>query len=81
MRNSLFAAYVYPVAAWPVTPVDEHDLGGRVRDQRGRERHTGRSCSDNEVIGLDFPHEYEGYGVTRVLATSLATAAWDAIKK
>jgi hypothetical protein len=27
-----------------------------VRDQRVRERHPRRTCSDDEVIGLDFPH-------------------------
>jgi hypothetical protein len=53
---------VEPVAARPVTPVDEHDLGVRVRDQRVRERHPRRTRSDDEVIGLDFPHGDEGYG-------------------
>ena len=60
---------VEPVAARPVPPVDEHDLGVRVRDQRVRERHPRRTRSDDQVIGLDFPHGYEGYDATRVSAT------------
>ena len=47
---------VQPVAARSVTPVDEHDLGVRVRDQRVGERHSRRTGSDDEVVGLDFPH-------------------------
>ena len=47
---------VQPVAARPVKPVDQHDLGVRVRDQRVGEGHPRRTRTDNEVVGLDFPH-------------------------
>ena len=47
---------VEPVAARPVTPVDQHDLGVGVRDQRVGEGHPRRTGSDDEVVGLDFPH-------------------------
>ena len=52
---------VQPVAAGPVAPVDEHDLGTRVGEQRVRERHPRRTRSDDEVVGLDLPHACEGY--------------------
>ena len=47
---------VQPVAARLVTPVDQNDLGVRVRDQRVGEGHPGRTGPDNEVVGLDLPH-------------------------
>jgi hypothetical protein len=52
-----------------MTPLDEHDLGVRLRDQRVRERHPRRTRSDDKVVGLHFAHCPEGYDVTPVLAT------------
>ena len=49
---------VEPVAARPVPAVDQHDLGVGVRDQRVSEGHPRRTGSDDEVVGLDFPHPW-----------------------
>lgn len=40
---------VQPVAPRPVTPVDQHDLGVAVRDQRVGEGHPRCTGSDDEV--------------------------------
>ena len=55
---------VQPVATRPVTPVDQHDLGVGVRNQRVGEGHPRRTGSHNEVVGLDFPHRLKA--TTRV---------------
>jgi len=47
---------VQPVAARPVPPVDQNNLGIGVREQRVGESHSRRTRSDDEVVGLDFSH-------------------------
>ncbi len=57
---------IQPVTARPVTPVDQHDLGVRVRDQRVGEGHPRGTGSDNHVVGLDFAHAPKATASRRV---------------
>ena len=47
---------VEPVTAGAMPPVDEHDLGVRIAQQRVHERHPRRPRPDDEVIGLQLVH-------------------------
>ena len=44
---------VEPVTAGPVPPIDHHDVGVGVLDQRVDEPHAERARADDEVVGLD----------------------------
>jgi hypothetical protein len=65
---------VEPVAARPVTPVDQHDLGLGVRQERVGECHSRRTGSHDQVVGLDLP-DRQGFAFIVTGASALLLAA------
>ena len=43
---------IIPVAAGRGSPIHHDDLGIRLGDERVRERHSGRSAADDEIVCL-----------------------------
>ena len=57
------------MTAGPVPPIDHHDVGVGVLDQRVDEPHPERARADDEVVGLDLGARTHGAG-TVALASS-----------
>jgi hypothetical protein len=48
---------VVPVTTRAVSPIDHHDIAVALSDERIRERHPGRTRTNDQIVGIDHGHD------------------------